>query len=183
MTHRPPWQFAVVVALSLLLPSARTQTGTVFPSTEFTYGSFTSDLLVCYSNSINSQAFRLTPITRTFTFVPTAGQMNVRFIQLMSPDFKKFYAQIVNGGIGTANPTSTDIVVSSVHGGFLNDFTNSKLLQMQVRYIRVASKTQQLLSARIVQGGVNMTSVRPISVALTTDFGGRLNAEILAYCG
>ncbi|XP_035904408.1 uncharacterized protein LOC118508797 [Anopheles stephensi] len=54
--------------------------------------------------------------------------------------------------------------------------------QMPVRYITVASKTSGTLSARIVQGGINMDSARPISVALASDYGGRLNAEINAYC-
>uniref|UniRef100_A0A182MLZ6 Uncharacterized protein n=1 Tax=Anopheles culicifacies TaxID=139723 RepID=A0A182MLZ6_9DIPT len=55
--------------------------------------------------------------------------------------------------------------------------------KMQVRYIVVASKTHGKLSARIVQGGVDMVTVQPISVALTSDYGGRLNAEVNAYCG
>ncbi|XP_049299609.1 uncharacterized protein LOC125772192 [Anopheles funestus] len=55
--------------------------------------------------------------------------------------------------------------------------------KMQVRFIAVASKTHGKLSARIVQGGVNMVSLRPISLALTSDYGGRLHAEVNAYCG
>uniref|UniRef100_A0A182RL99 Uncharacterized protein n=1 Tax=Anopheles funestus TaxID=62324 RepID=A0A182RL99_ANOFN len=104
--------------ISFLLPFVRTQTGTIFKSTEFTYGSFTPDLAICYSNSIISQASSLTPVTRTFTFTPTTAQKNVRYIRITSPNLRKFYAQIVNGGVGTA--TATNIVVSSVHGGYLN---------------------------------------------------------------
>ncbi|XP_052895701.1 uncharacterized protein LOC128302893 [Anopheles moucheti] len=55
--------------------------------------------------------------------------------------------------------------------------------KMHVRYITVASKTSGKLTARIVQGGVNMDTLRPISVALTSDYGGRLYAEVNAYCG
>ncbi|XP_040155050.1 uncharacterized protein LOC120895614 [Anopheles arabiensis] len=89
------------------------------PATEFTYGSFTSDLKICYSSSINSQAISVKPVTRTFSFIPDVFD-TVRYIQIMSPDLKKFYAQIVNGGIGTGILSSTDIAVSSVHGGLLN---------------------------------------------------------------
>ncbi|XP_035904407.1 uncharacterized protein LOC118508796 [Anopheles stephensi] len=110
----------ILVTTTLLVGSVRAQTGTVFPASEFTFGSFLSTLTICYSNSINSQAFRLTPLTRTFSFTPTTGQMLVRYIQITSPSLHKFYAQIVNGGVGTANPTPTNIVVSSVHGGHLN---------------------------------------------------------------
>lgn len=110
------------------------------PATEFTYGSFTSDLKICYSSSINSQAISVKPVTRTFSFIPDvrvpggtiyvwnstdflpSSQVfdTVRYIQIMSPDLNKFYAQIVNGGIGTGILSSTDIAVSSVHGGLLN---------------------------------------------------------------
>uniref|UniRef100_A0A182KDU2 Uncharacterized protein n=1 Tax=Anopheles christyi TaxID=43041 RepID=A0A182KDU2_9DIPT len=199
MSNHSVRQLAFLAALSLLLPSVRAQTGTVYPATEFTYGSYTSALTICYSNTINSQSIRLTPITRTFSFTPTTLQNTVRYIQIMSPDLKKFYAQIGNGGIGTVNPVSTDIVVTSVHGGFLNVAVRIYCVKanlfsllpitriitftpnMYVRYIKIASRTQQLLAARIVQGSVNMTSVRPISIALTSDYGGRLNAEILAF--
>uniref|UniRef100_A0A904A668 Farnesoic acid O-methyl transferase domain-containing protein n=1 Tax=Anopheles quadriannulatus TaxID=34691 RepID=A0A904A668_ANOQN len=109
----------LVAAFSLLLPLACAQTGTNFPASEFAYGSFTSDLVICYSNTINSQSIRLTPVTRTFSFTPGTTQ-TIKYIQIMSPDLKKFYAQIANGGVGGTSTTSTDIVVSSVHGGYLN---------------------------------------------------------------
>uniref|UniRef100_A0A182NGZ6 Farnesoic acid O-methyl transferase domain-containing protein n=1 Tax=Anopheles dirus TaxID=7168 RepID=A0A182NGZ6_9DIPT len=48
---------------------------------------------------------------------------------------------------------------------------------MRVRHIRVTSKNQQKLSARIVQGGVNAEPSTAISIALTSDYGGRLSAE------
>ncbi|XP_050073012.1 uncharacterized protein LOC126561109 [Anopheles maculipalpis] len=54
--------------------------------------------------------------------------------------------------------------------------------KMYVKYITVSSKTSSILSAKIVQGGVDMDGLRPISVALTSDLGGRLSAEINAYC-
>uniref|UniRef100_A0A8W7PWK2 Farnesoic acid O-methyl transferase domain-containing protein n=1 Tax=Anopheles coluzzii TaxID=1518534 RepID=A0A8W7PWK2_ANOCL len=135
----------LVAAFSLLFPLTRAQTGTNFPASEFTYGSFSSNLVICYSNTINSQSIRLTPVTRTFSFTPGSTQTikyiqimspdlkkfyaqiangglfdTVRYIQIMSPDLKKFYAQIVNGGIGTGFLSSLDIVVSSIHGGLLN---------------------------------------------------------------
>uniref|UniRef100_A0A904A4S1 Uncharacterized protein n=1 Tax=Anopheles quadriannulatus TaxID=34691 RepID=A0A904A4S1_ANOQN len=103
--------------LLLFVPLACAQYST--PATEFSYGSFTSDLKICYSSSINSQAISVKPVTRTFSFKPDLFD-TVRYIQIMSPDLKKFYAQIVNGGIGTGILSSIDIVVSSVHGGLLN---------------------------------------------------------------
>uniref|UniRef100_A0A182WIE8 Uncharacterized protein n=1 Tax=Anopheles minimus TaxID=112268 RepID=A0A182WIE8_9DIPT len=163
------WATAVgtLLVVAVLLPCARAQTGTFFPSTEFTYGAFMTAQTICYSNNINTQAIRLTPITRTFTFTPTTAQGGVRYIRITSPSLRKFYAQVVNGGVGTVNPIPTNIVVTSVHGGYLN---------VAVR-IYCGAATQGKLSARIVQGGVDMVSLQPISVALTSDYGGRLNAE------
>uniref|UniRef100_A0A182Q3R8 Transmembrane protein n=1 Tax=Anopheles farauti TaxID=69004 RepID=A0A182Q3R8_9DIPT len=55
--------------------------------------------------------------------------------------------------------------------------------RMRVRHIRVASKNQQKLSARIVEGGINREPSTPISIVLTSDYGGRLSAEVEAFCG
>uniref|UniRef100_A0A182NGZ7 Farnesoic acid O-methyl transferase domain-containing protein n=1 Tax=Anopheles dirus TaxID=7168 RepID=A0A182NGZ7_9DIPT len=109
-----------LAVLLLFAPCGRAQTGTVFPGTEFTYGSYTSALTICYSNQINAQSIQHTPVTRVFTFLPTAAQMLVRYIIITSLNYKKFYVQIANGGIGTGNPLTTDIVVTSAHGGYLN---------------------------------------------------------------
>uniref|UniRef100_A0A182J8V0 Uncharacterized protein n=1 Tax=Anopheles atroparvus TaxID=41427 RepID=A0A182J8V0_ANOAO len=72
-----------------------------------------------------------------------AAQMRVRYIQLISTDGQKFYAQIVNGGVGTANPASTDILVTAVHSGNLN-------VLMSVTFLKIISKTPAKLSARLL---------------------------------
>ncbi|KFB45062.1 hypothetical protein ZHAS_00012889 [Anopheles sinensis] len=109
---------ALLIALLAVLSNA--QRGTVLPASEFNFGSFTNGATICYANSAVTQGHRLTPASRTFTFVPTTAQMLVRYIQLISTDGQKFYAQIVNGGVGTANPASTDILVTAVHKGNLS---------------------------------------------------------------
>ncbi|XP_035787611.1 uncharacterized protein LOC118464375 [Anopheles albimanus] len=113
---------ALVVAILALsfLPSVRSQAGSNFPATEFTFGSSLPTQLICYTNSISSQSHRLFPLSRIFSFTPTAAQNQVRYIEVRPTTFQKFYAQIVSGGIGTANPTTTDILVTALKGGHLN---------------------------------------------------------------
>ena len=66
--HSMPQQ-ALLVAFLLLLSLAS--------ATEFTYGSFSSDLKSCYSSSINSQSIRPTPVIRTFTSTPNKNQVSI----------------------------------------------------------------------------------------------------------
>ncbi|XP_049545759.1 uncharacterized protein LOC125957241 [Anopheles darlingi] len=51
-----------------------------------------------------------------------------------------------------------------------------------VSFVKISSKASPLLGTRLVMGGLGSSPASPISVALTTDFGGRLNAEIEAFC-
>ncbi|XP_052873805.1 uncharacterized protein LOC128279125 [Anopheles cruzii] len=54
--------------------------------------------------------------------------------------------------------------------------------KMSVSFIEIRPRTPQLLRAQILEGGIGIAPLKPTTLALTTEFGGRLNAEIEVYC-
>uniref|UniRef100_A0A182FE81 Uncharacterized protein n=1 Tax=Anopheles albimanus TaxID=7167 RepID=A0A182FE81_ANOAL len=140
---------------------------------------------------VNRLAFMLLALLLVHGEAPYSSSSHVTILGKYAPTATLCYTTSVKSNVFSLVPISRTVTftpkVSDCYHQPSERVHNTHrvdrfLSQKSVSFVKVSSKTSPLLGARLHMGSLGNAPTNPISVALTTDFGGRLHAEVEAFC-